>query len=92
MGSTISSYFRPVNGITEVAKPSSAPLPYPDESAFSEIGNCCLCREENILITFSCGHQSCMDCFHSLKFYVDECFCVVCNKSCRITKVSVFSV
>ena len=83
MGNAISSYFTPVQAI--------APPTY-KEKVFSEMGDCRLCRDENILITLSCDHQFCIECFHSQKYFIDESYCVICDKPQKICKVSVFSV
>lgn len=83
MGGTISSYFTPVQTITELKT---------KEKPFSDTGECRLCRDENILITLSCEHQFCIECFHSQKYFIDETYCVICDKPCKICKVSVFSV
>lgn len=86
MGNAIVSYFNHTPTIAESNKPIVV------GKMFSEMGDCRLCREENILITLSCDHQFCIECFHSQKYFIDESYCVICDKPHKICKVSVFSV
>lgn len=94
MGNTIISYFQHTPVIEEsdnsIVTESNKPIIL--EKVFSEIGECRLCRDENILITLFCEHQFCIECFHSQKYYIDKSYCVICDKPQKICKVSVFSV